>query len=425
MKKRFDKLSTKQIALILTSLTITLLLILEFLVRGTFYLYDKEWGYANEDIRYLPYVTYFNSPLRKKNTLSKNSTQFTKNKHSVILATDRYGFSLDSNDDPNRDLSRKTQCQYRVFMLGGSTAEGRFLSSEDDTLAARLEILLGKQHPKIDFQVINAGEGSFYSVQEVALHFFYIEYFSKPDHIIYFDGSNDFTLWPRNELPGVGGNMHPYANQLFRRAKSINTMGGAINLLFQRLSNWSAVIYGLHKSINYPPKLRVFLGVKNNEKTSSEEWVDRHLDRYFYNMKLALKSADKNTLVSYVFQPTLLPETPASREELILMKDYFRPNSFHGYNYFNNKQKFYERARFIFRNLGMTNKNPYSTVYDLSFLFSSKSKDETVFGDHVHYLSNARKIISQAIFDAIKPKVLEQLSSPQFVSCSKSFVKHN
>jgi hypothetical protein len=425
-KNRFEILSVRGKSTIVIIFTIVLLLILEFLARGTFYLYDKEWGYPSKNFTYLPYLTFFNSPLRKQISTPNTSPFFLKDKYSTITATDKYGFALDSNDNPDRDLSRKSECQYRVFMLGGSTVDGRFLSSEDDTLAARLENLLKEEHPDINFQVINAGAGAHYSAQEVALHLFYIGPSSLPNHIIYFDGSNDFLMWPRDELPGLGGNMHPYTNQLFRRAKSINTMTGAFNLLFQRLSNWSAIIYALHKGTNYPAKLQRLLGMKDRgNRIGPDEWISRHLDRYFYNMGLALNAANENTLVSYFLQPTLLPETPASQEELVFMKDHSLPNGFHGYNYFDNKQKFFTRARSMFQDLKKSKEKPYTGIHDLSLLFSSKKNDETVFGDHVHYLPRGREVISKAIFDAIEPQLKEKLSSYPFINCYKNAFKLN
>ena len=396
----------KKNTLVAVIASLLVLLVMELLTRGAFNLFGRYegWGYSTGSNVYRPYIGFAS--------------------RSYESGRDRYAFKLDSNDDLHRDLTEKDVCEFRIFMLGGSTVEGRFLSNRDDTLAARLETLLKREHPSINFQVINAGEGSYFSVQELISHLLYIGPSGQPNHIIYFNGSNDFSLWPRNELPGLGGNMNSHTNQLFKRAKSINTIKGAINLLFQRLSNWSAIIYTMHKSVNYPATIKKLTNL-GNKKISLDEWIKKHLDRYFYNISLALNAANKNVPVSYFFQPTLLPETPASEKELTFMKEYFQPNGFHGYNYFDSKQKFYTRARSMIKNLKKSKENPFADIHDLSLLFFSKKNDLTVFSDHVHYLPISRKIISNSIVEIIEPKLKKQLLSQPFMSCQKNLNRIN
>ena len=105
------------------------LLAIELITRGAFYFFGRygEWGYRKYDYTHRPYVGVAYHP-------SKDGR-------------DRYGFTLDSNDNAQRDLTHKGSCEFRVFMLGGSTVIGRFLDGKDETLPARLERILNKQTP--------------------------------------------------------------------------------------------------------------------------------------------------------------------------------------------------------------------------------------------------------------------------------------
>ena len=79
----------------------------------------------------------------------------------------------------------------------------------------------------------------------------------------------------------------------------------------------------------------------------------------------------------------------------------------------------------MFQDLKKSKEKPYTGIHDLSLLFSSKKNDETVFGDHVHYLPRGREVISKAIFDAIEPQLKEKLSSYPFINCYKNAFKLN
>ena len=113
-----------------------------------------------EDGRYDYLTGYYNYP-----------NQNEKNEDYYIQATDRYGFNLDGIRLKNADLSVKSKCEYRLFIVGGSTTQGRYLVDRQDSLSARIETLLNKfyEGQGINFVVINAGTTSFLSSQELAL----------------------------------------------------------------------------------------------------------------------------------------------------------------------------------------------------------------------------------------------------------------
>ena len=172
---------TKSRTAIFTAIAILVgLLAIELLTRGAFHVFGRygEWGYTAYDYAYRPYVGFAYQPYKG--------------------GRDRYGFTLDSNDDPRRDLTQKDGCEFRVFMLGGSTVLGRFLESKDGTLPARLERLLNEQSlPGIVYSVINAGKPAYISVQTFLEHAFYIKYSLRPDFVVHFDGSNDWLGYPK------------------------------------------------------------------------------------------------------------------------------------------------------------------------------------------------------------------------------------
>ena len=134
------------------------LFIIELLARGAFRLYGRYdvWGYQTKSVEVRPYIG-FASP-------------------AYDGGTDRYGFKLDSNDNPERNLENKEDCEFRIFLLGGSTVAGRFPDNSEDTLSYRLEQLLNeKSQTGISYSVINAGKGGYISVQSVLQHALYIK----------------------------------------------------------------------------------------------------------------------------------------------------------------------------------------------------------------------------------------------------------
>ena len=103
------------------------LLVIELLTRGAFNLFGRynDWGYAASSNLHRPYIGFAYKPYE--------------------TGRDRYAFKLDSNDYLHRDLTEKEACEFRIFMLGGSTVDGRHLNGVDDPLPARLERRLNDQ----------------------------------------------------------------------------------------------------------------------------------------------------------------------------------------------------------------------------------------------------------------------------------------
>jgi len=403
-------------------ITILIALIsLELLARAAFHFLGRwdTWGYTQYEYVYRPYIGYAYQPYEG--------------------GRDRYGFNLDSNDNSQRDLRHKEVCEFRVFMLGGSTVLGRYLDSKDDTLPARLERLLNQRQSitGIDISVINAGKPAFISVQTLLEHALYIKYSLQPDYVVHFDGSNDSVgqpkYWPKGRYPGVQDNLHRYTEDFFAKINEITSLRGSMNALLRNLSSYSAVIFILHKTLNDPSVwlrqmtdkdvLKSDTDAGKDDGAAMNEWVQKHVRRYIFNVDLATRLGDRRTGVAYFLQPTMLPEMEPSLTDR--EKDFLHPDNyatdFHGYQKRDSKQLYYSLVREEFKKLIGEKNSEYVVISDLSRLFDNKNPDEAYFGDYVHYLPTGRTIIAKEIEKIIWPKIQEQINhDPRFRECRDS-----
>jgi len=396
------------------------LVAIELITRGGFYFFGRYegfkgagWGYPSYVYAYRPYIGYAYYP-------------FEDDK-------DQYGFSLDSNDDPQRDLTQKDACEFRVFMLGGSTVLGRHLRSKDDTLPARLERLLNDQsHPGITFSVINAGKPAYISVQTFLEHALYIKYSLQPDFVIHFDGSNDSIghpkYWPNEKYLGVRDNIPRYTEDVFSKINAITGLKGSLNALIRNLANYSAFMFALHKTIDDPDAwarwvLNKDVLVDEEDGMSMSDWVEKHVSRYIYNVRLAARLGDRNTGVAYILQPTMLPYmeqwmTP-TQMGLLDRSDYL--TEFHGYPLMESKQLYYFRVREEFEKLIANYDSDFTTISDLSRLFDNKTPGEyfqVAPPDAVHYLPKGKDIVAPEIASTIQDSVQRQIENdPDFNQC--------
>lgn len=392
--------------------------VLEIATRGLFLVLGNraDWGYPINTNVAKPYVGFASA--------------------SYEEGKDRYGFRVHNMNHVQRDLTDKSVCEFRIFLLGGSTVDGRNLVNLNDMLSARLENLLNKGTTSgVRFSVINGGKGGHISVQSLMKHVFYIKYSLHPDFVIHFDGSNDFlssTYWPDGEFLGVEQNMHKDTERLFLDMNRSRKLSGVINNLFRSLSDYSAIVYLVHKTVNDPrawSRWHLSSRIRSNlvetyvhKGLSVDEWIEQHVRRYLFNVRLALRIADAGTGVAYFFQPTLLPYmTPwlSSIEVTYLERGVDSSYTFHGHDRKEAKQHYYFRVRDELQKINRELNSDYSSIKDLSKLFDNKSVDETYFGDHVHYLASGRKILANEIYRTIYPQIWSQISkSSKFDSCT-------
>lgn len=383
---------------------VTLLLfltIVELLARAAFAYFGRYggWGYPEITDDYRPYIGVAYKP--------------------GGTGRDRYGFRLDNNDDPRRDLSTKDICEFRVFLLGGSTVDGRNLKNIDETLAARLELLLnGQSNSGIVYSVINAGKGGYLSIQSLMLHAFYINYSLQPDFVIYLNGSNDSVgspkVWPTGHFSVVQDNIHSSVEKSFIRMNASAKFRGWLNSVLRGLADHSAFVFIVHKTINDPNAWRRWVldkEILKDERLEMVEWVERHVRRYIYNVKLALALGNSDTGVAYFFQPTVLEYMKEwlSEQESPLLDSSDFTTDFHGYPRIDSKQLYYFRVREEIQKMNAEQNLEYSKAVDLSSIFDRKSVDESYFADHVHYLPIARSILVEKIEEIIKPMLEKQI----------------
>ncbi len=105
------------------------------------------------------------------------------------LQVDSHGFILNQRDSASAiDLN----ADYRIIIIGGSTVAGSGASDNNQTIAAHLENILEARTSK-NINVINAGTGGWYSVNELAFLTQEVLPFHAPDMVIVLDGYND--MW--------------------------------------------------------------------------------------------------------------------------------------------------------------------------------------------------------------------------------------
>ena len=138
--------------------------------------FPKFYKISNIDSNRYDFLTgYYNLPNQSERNLNNIYSQ----------ATDSYGFNLDGKRHA-KNLEKKEKNEIRIFIVGGSTVQGRALLDKNDPISARLEKKLNENKiTKKIFFVINAGTTSFISAQELSLIQNRIIYALKPDLIIY------------------------------------------------------------------------------------------------------------------------------------------------------------------------------------------------------------------------------------------------
>lgn len=106
------------------------------------------------------------------------------NLHSRFYRTNTLGFR-----GPETTLD-KPLGRFRVVVMGGSAAWGFGSTSDENTVAGRLQTILREQLPELNIEVINAGQIGYGSTQEL-IYFHRQVRALNPDIVLLFDGYND------------------------------------------------------------------------------------------------------------------------------------------------------------------------------------------------------------------------------------------
>jgi len=382
---------------------IAALVFLELTARLLFSLFDLSTGDAvqhqSKRFIYAPYVGIFHSP-------------FTEVRPK--LRTDRHGFIHNGNE--SRNLFEKDNKEFRVFILGGSTVAGTFVSSNKSTLASLLELEINRIFEASGVQrvarVINAGVGSYASSNSFSLFKWYILPL-KPDYIIALDGTNDSI----NYLPGSGQivellrhDLAPYHLNIFQIYEKSFTLAGSLAQPMKMMGQYSAFISLLYKVITRTDRLKSILGIVEEDfEEKMEKTLPIIVEQYKRNiLSTVALSKQFNLGVAYFMQPTLGSDTPnlTAGENKLLNTNH---RSWHGQDYFKYKKKFWDQASRMVQNLGKDVNEERVLVKDLTKLFTEKNKSPNVdiFGDHVHYTDRGRQIIASEIIKNIKNSLIK------------------
>ena len=241
---RFKNLSIKyQFLLILLSILLVLGTI-EIGFRAVYLFMGRDLRVSYQQWNPLPYVGYRRTPHSQKNGLKY----------------DQYGLALNGSNE-RRNLTEKSAEEFRIILFGGSTVEGRNLTGPGDTLSARLEHKLDEFFKENGIQltpkVINAGISSAFSAQSSAA-FIYQFLPAKPDFVVFFDGSNDFSIqWESNVSSAYdlfAHNYHPFVFTVFTSYNKMFSISGVISNMMLNLTYHSAAIDFIYKTITKPDR---------------------------------------------------------------------------------------------------------------------------------------------------------------------------
>ena len=137
--------------------------------------------------RLYPYVMFH--PYESYIYETRETADMSHGKSRIFVYTNEDGFRVRS---PGYNLPKeKPAGQLRIAVLGASQVE--LASTFETTLPGSLEILLRRQYPGRNIEVINAGIQSCVSRQSIVeLEVTVVDY--HPDMVIFYDGGNDLGL---------------------------------------------------------------------------------------------------------------------------------------------------------------------------------------------------------------------------------------
>ena len=301
------------------------------------------------------------------------------------LETDQYGFVNNGN---NRDIGNE---EYLIFVVGGSTVEGRGASSNAATIAAYLEKILNQQKHKTRFRVINAAVCGYMSYQELSFIEGKIRQNFKPQMIIALDGRNDafyassFKEWRPNWMPyydqltvDVNKNMEPGLAILLDLARRYSILASAFKKIHQKLFDTN----------------------KNNftqETFPSDERIETAVKAYIVNHVVAHERLRQYDIKYYLFlQPTLSGslKRKISPIEAKYVKEYA--------SQYKNSEIYYYGIDKFYKTVG-ENAEKLDYFYNISTLFMDI--DDTVYVDNCHYSDVGNYMIAQSIAQKILPNL--------------------
>lgn len=282
--------------------------------------------------------------------------------------------------------SRKVK-EYRILILGGSTAWGLGASSNQSTIAGALELLLNKSSGDVVYRVMSGAYQGWQSRQElIALMEFY-EYFD-PDYVIALTGYNDLhvlSLGGDTDLQMRSEN-HLLAKAVDASLKPMGTMQ-ALRKTMGSLGVWRIVVYFREKMQNASGARSIMRYDANKSARILPKMVDRYSTMSNYSKRHGVK-------LLIAIQPDIYTTKKILTSEEVQVKRRFVEryvNIGEVYSHYRSDALKYFSSLMVDGN---------SSLLDLAGVFDATSAP--VFLDECHLNDHGYEVVSKGLFSAIR-----------------------
>ncbi|MFQ5716709.1 MAG: SGNH/GDSL hydrolase family protein [Nitrospinales bacterium] len=282
---------------------------------------------------------------------------------------DQYFFEFDGK----KVSAQKQPEEYRIFIMGGSVAQGYGASSPEKKFYNILENLLNEKQPnpgKRYFRVISAGRLGYVSAQELIFLLMGVLDF-QPDMAVHLNGVNDvLAVGQYQEGPG-----YPFYFQTLGKALKAAKASQAID----KALDHSAFFSGISQMFD-------------KYKRSAGNLISTNISRHYRrNMTQAAQILNANGVETFfILQPILLYKKTRSPEEEPIAKRMARQSI---QLWKTTYPQFAESLKKI---------SEESNIHWEDFRGVFDEVPETLFSDSVHLNDRGQEALAQALFEAIK-----------------------
>jgi lysophospholipase L1-like esterase len=316
--------------------------------------------------KYLPFLGWLGKPNTQLPTVKTNSLGF--------------------RDKP---IEPRKPDEFRILLLGGSTAWGMGASSNEHTVAGVLESILNDGEDKVSYRVMSGAYMGWRSRQElVALMEFYDRF--DPDLVVSLTGYNDlFVLMHDEDLELL---TRPEVMMLAKAVdESIRPMSTltALRKVAGSLGIWRIVVYIKEKMRRAVPKQ----GAVQYKPQVAKRFIPQIADRYITMANFARRHGSDLMLA---IQPDIHTTKGLVTEEELGVRKRFNDR-------WKNIDETYGKYRIeLLRQFDVRLQQEGIPVIDLGGVFDSE--DEPVFLDACHLNDQGYAIMANALRDAIKSR---------------------
>jgi hypothetical protein len=342
-----------------------------------------------------PYVMF--RPIESYSYETKETFAMSHFKSRILVYTNEDGFRIPS---PRYKLTKeKPPRQLRIAFLGGSQVQ--LASTFDTSLPGSLKLLLQKQYPGRDIEVINAGIQSCVSRQSlVQLLLTVVDY--HPDIVILYDGVNDLGL----PLTYESRDNFPYNFQTMQEAWDLyraERQQPLWRLALERSNLYRLVRARLHPGGRklVPTADAPFAGsnaLPAGRVIADPDYVRSHVAAYLSNWRKLIELS-----AAYHYRPVCILGTTGefvSERAVAMMMQSFHLDRATALQWLRAFEVLYRETS---RQIGeMRGALPNATFLDLSMFLGSASEH---FWDLVHVYDEVNMVLAQKIYLDIKPIV--------------------